>query len=101
MLFRGFRFRPALARRLQFISTKRKEKEVGANIDNLHKAGLGQGFGTRRRPIGPDCDAAKDADFGLIQLRVADFGLNDTAQGKGERKVLRPEGIGPLDIAVR
>ena len=45
MLFRGFRFRPALARRLQFISTKRKEKEVGANIDNLHKAGLGQGFG--------------------------------------------------------
>jgi len=31
-------------RRLQFISTKRKEKGVGANIDNLQKAGLGQGF---------------------------------------------------------
>ena len=40
-----FDFGPALARRLQFISTKRNEKGVGANIDNLHKAGLGQGFG--------------------------------------------------------
>jgi hypothetical protein len=36
---------PRRARRLQFISTKRKEKGVGANIDNLHKAGLGQEFG--------------------------------------------------------
>jgi len=40
-----FRFRPALARRPQFISTEREQKAVGANIDNLHKAGLGQGFG--------------------------------------------------------
>ena len=40
-----FRFRPALARRLQFIRTKRKEIGVGGNIDSLHKAGLGQGFG--------------------------------------------------------
>jgi len=40
-----FRFRPALARRPQFISTEREQKGVGANTDNLHKAGLGQGFG--------------------------------------------------------
>jgi hypothetical protein len=39
------RFRPALARRPQFISTEREQKGVGANTDNLHKAGLGQGFG--------------------------------------------------------
>jgi hypothetical protein len=25
--------------------TEREQKEVRANIDNLHKAGLGQGFG--------------------------------------------------------
>lgn len=37
-------FRPALVRRLQFISTGREEKGVGANTDNLHKAVLGQGF---------------------------------------------------------
>jgi hypothetical protein len=40
-----FRFWPALARRLQFISTEREEKGVGVNIDKHHKAGLGQGFG--------------------------------------------------------
>ena len=40
-------------------------------------------------------------DFGLIQLQIADFGLNDMAQGKGERKVLRTKGFGPIDIAVR
>ena len=27
------------------LSTEREQKGVGANIDNLHKAGLGQGFG--------------------------------------------------------
>jgi len=36
--------RPALARRLQFISTQRKKKGFGVNIDNHHNPGLGQGF---------------------------------------------------------
>jgi hypothetical protein len=37
------------------------------------KAEVGEkGFGIRRRPIGLDCDAAKDADFGLID-KYLDF----------------------------
>jgi hypothetical protein len=45
----------------------------GEKVGRWEKAEGGEkGFGTRRRPIGLDCDAAKNADFGFID-KCLDF----------------------------
>ena len=67
----------------------RTEFECGIGNAECGKKYMEFGIGTRRRPIGRDYAAAKDAEGGIFRFRIADCGLRPV----GAIGACAPEGM--------